>query len=126
MKNIAFLAVTDMRDHSKVTEAYYLRYWEYCKIVFVSESELSQEIKFRLMAVCPAAAAKIPKERLEKHAGCPKFVFGHYHDPDKLLLMDDFIQYNHSHLKFEEIRTARMINKELLEKANDNCEITHN
>lgn len=117
MKNMSFLAVPDLRDYTKVDEAWYKRHWEYCNVVFVSILELSQEIRFRLMATCPAAAAKMPKEKIEKYAGHPRFMFGSYHNPDKLLLMDDFMDYNYHHLEFDKIRTARMINKELMEKA---------
>jgi hypothetical protein len=114
MKHIPFLSIPHLQ-YDRLTEYYYKQIAHYANTVFVAQNELSKQVDFRMFGSYPAPCSKKTEEQKKKHAGWPKFVFGQYYDLGFLLYMEDVFEYSHSYIKFEQIRTAKDINKLLLE-----------
>ena len=122
-KYLAFLKLGHFREPFKIRESDFhdLLNLDYSQVVYVSLSELKGKLDFRFMGVTPPQCCdktEYYKNRLKRHKEVfktneIKFNYGLYYNPDALLLVDDIIEYNHSHRKFKDIRTARRLHEDL-------------
>ena len=98
-------------DVEKVERSELLRNYFPLNIVMVSKYNITEKSKEEwnrlIMGSIPALASNNTKERLEKSAGNPQFVFGQYYESDKLFLIDDVMEWSHHRISWEEVRTVK-------------------
>jgi hypothetical protein len=117
-KYLPFLAVTDSasRQNAVSTEMSLISpfYAKYNSVVFVKYSDLietpPEDCCSKVFAVIPACARQEnepdPRQRLST-----RFQYGLYYKANKLLLMDDVIEWSQKNLDFLDIRNASNIAK---------------
>lgn len=101
-------------DYWKVKEDFFTESCKknYAEMVMCDTAEYNRrENSGMLFGTIPCQIANYTVEFKKKYGGFPKFCFGRYYRLHNLYLLTDVMEYNHSFLKFDEIRTAEDIIK---------------